>query len=584
MCLWFLRKVILFLLYGSIHLFAFDLSNVKFSTLDEAQPTESSAYGPVALGELGKAMLLDVLNTGRSNVDPPAVDMNKVVWSTEQADQASTALESCIYEISLPTSTSWIQLTSFSESDGLLNKTLEEWYTFGDYYDYHQKSCLRPDLPIICQIYKLLTWSTMTSVGCAQHFCEYLWNSFTGVMFYDKLYWKCNFENIGDFTDASLNPYATGTVNESCTQCESGSGWCDNRLCSSECDMQTASCSCALDPLCNGNGTLNETTCKCNCSYSWIGNSCEQCGATCEDNQDLNSELCQCSCSIGYQVNETSRNCTDVDECRSLHECEHNCTNTLGSYYCTCTSGYFLNDDGYTCASSEELFRLLQAPHTTDVDECEKEIDSCEHNCTNTVGGYRCNCMNNYLLMDDGRSCRYDACNMSSTCNSTGLLDVHTCDCHCASGYKGDICEEKCSVNESKCWQGYERPPLALDADYCPRYCFECACDLSGSKCENNGTFSKVPGYELQYGMCRCYCPFPWSGLACEECNLSCYNGGTLDPAICSCTCPVGYRPPDCSAPCVDVSRWCSRRMAPLCDRVPVIRKNCPVMCGSCTQ
>ena len=31
------------------------------------------------------------------------------------------------------------------------------------------------------------------------------------------------------------------------------------------------------------------------------------------------------------------------------------------------------------------------------------------------------------------------------------------------------------------------------------------------------------------------------------DCNLSCVNGGTLDPSTCSCTCPQGFKQPDCS-------------------------------------
>ena len=40
----------------------------------------------------------------------------------------------------------------------------------------------------------------------------------------------------------------------------------------------------------------------------------------------------------------------DGDECTTgSHNCQHNCHNTLGSYFCSCQSGYDLNSDGRTC-------------------------------------------------------------------------------------------------------------------------------------------------------------------------------------------------------------------------------------------
>ena len=41
---------------------------------------------------------------------------------------------------------------------------------------------------------------------------------------------------------------------------------------------------------------------------------------------------------------------TDIDECIvGLDGCDHNCTNTVGSYYCTCMDGYVLEADNHTC-------------------------------------------------------------------------------------------------------------------------------------------------------------------------------------------------------------------------------------------
>ena len=40
----------------------------------------------------------------------------------------------------------------------------------------------------------------------------------------------------------------------------------------------------------------------------------------------------------------------DIDECtQGTNGCNHNCTNTVGSYYCTCMVGYELESDNHTC-------------------------------------------------------------------------------------------------------------------------------------------------------------------------------------------------------------------------------------------
>ena len=41
---------------------------------------------------------------------------------------------------------------------------------------------------------------------------------------------------------------------------------------------------------------------------------------------------------------------TDINECLTRNgNCEHQCNNTLGSYYCTCNSGYQLHSDRQSC-------------------------------------------------------------------------------------------------------------------------------------------------------------------------------------------------------------------------------------------
>ena len=42
---------------------------------------------------------------------------------------------------------------------------------------------------------------------------------------------------------------------------------------------------------------------------------------------------------------------TDIDECsEGIVDCDHNCTNTIGSYACSCYSGYELDSDNLSCS------------------------------------------------------------------------------------------------------------------------------------------------------------------------------------------------------------------------------------------
>lgn len=63
---------------------------------------------------------------------------------------------------------------------------------------------------------------------------------------------------------------------------------------------------------------------------------------------------------LGYKnltnVNSKKMHCiiltnhSDVDECeQGSAGCDHNCTNTPGSYFCTCMDGYVLESDNHTC-------------------------------------------------------------------------------------------------------------------------------------------------------------------------------------------------------------------------------------------
>ena len=84
-------------------------------------------------------------------------------------------------------------------------------------------------------------------------------------------------------------------------------------------------------------------------------------------------------------------------------------------------------------------FLLFFSVLSLDIDECNFESNSCEHNCHNTEGNYFCTCRQGYTLSSDGKKC----IGSSLTTTAEGFREAFCFDClfHClfsleARGYK----------------------------------------------------------------------------------------------------------------------------------------------------
>uniref|UniRef100_A0A4W4HCT3 Thrombomodulin n=1 Tax=Electrophorus electricus TaxID=8005 RepID=A0A4W4HCT3_ELEEL len=62
-----------------------------------------------------------------------------------------------------------------------------------------------------------------------------------------------------------------------------------------------------------------------------------------------------CDCPDGFVKDEG--NCTDIDECKSNHNCAKTCVNTIGSYTCSCDGGFVLVN------GSECVLRISMSPN-----------------------------------------------------------------------------------------------------------------------------------------------------------------------------------------------------------------------------
>ena len=84
-----------------------------------------------------------------------------------------------------------------------------------------------------------------------------------------------------------------------------------------------------------------------------------------ESLKNLQVDLHSCNCT------EAMCNCcsTDINECGTANGgCEHNCTNSIGSFICSCDAGYQLDGNGVNC-SGESLKDLQVDLHSCNCTE-----------------------------------------------------------------------------------------------------------------------------------------------------------------------------------------------------------------------
>lgn len=102
---------------------------------------------------------------------------------------------------------------------------------------------------------------------------------------------------------------------------------------------------------------------------------------------------------------------TDSDECAVNNGgCQQNCINTPSSFMCSCDEGYALASDGMSCNGSYITHGVVFSitvccVYDTDVDECELGTHNCDQECTNTVGSFTCSCNTGFELDSDGHTC-----------------------------------------------------------------------------------------------------------------------------------------------------------------------------------
>ena len=224
-----------------------------------------------------------------------------------------------------------------------------------------------------------------------------------------------------------------------------------------------------------------------------------------------------CMCDSGY----TGDICEDIDECSGkLSKCDINseCKNTIGSFSCTCHEGYYGNGkdcykgqcDDKICSTNEECVSatsmvckckegfLKSADVCVDVNEC-LLTNNCDVNskCTNSAGGYICNCNDGFY--GNGTFCSEGTCTNKMCGLNEQCVSPTNDKCKCKNGFErhnsgvcvdideclANICDENADcVNffgsyKCTCKEGYFG-----NGRFCARgQCSSEACPAKGQEC-----------------------------------------------------------------------------------------------------
>ncbi|CAL1534783.1 unnamed protein product, partial [Lymnaea stagnalis] len=305
---------------------------------------------------------------------------------------------------------------------------------------------------------------------------------------------------------------------------------------------------------------------QCSCFPAYTGSDCESeldacaskpcsVGQECTDltaaqqGNNVTGYVCG-PCPVGYS--DYDKKCVDTNECTESNGlCQHNCTNTEGSFICSCRQGFRLD------ATNKKTCR--------DVNECEEQTSQCKHTCKNTEGSYNCSCYEGYNLKSDGYTCELTSNGKRECehCQHTCLFNetTNTASCVCDKGYKPDPnntnecldinecellnmpCSQSCNNTEGNfkcyCYTGFKLESDIVSCKACeiPSYGEDCA---KTCQCNGRGSCNTVKG---------CVCDVNWTGVNCDIDVDECATQGSCpEGQLClntygsfTCSCPTGY-------------------------------------------
>uniref|UniRef100_A0A8C6Z4B3 EGF-like domain-containing protein n=1 Tax=Nothoprocta perdicaria TaxID=30464 RepID=A0A8C6Z4B3_NOTPE len=237
-------------------------------------------------------LVLSLHNKLRSQVQPPAANMQRLDWSEELARLARARAGGCL---AAPAPAPATQL-GWSEAllpagAGDVGAALLRWFAEGQRYDYAAARCA-PNAT--CRHYTQLVWATAARLGCGRHTCA------GGEAF------ACAYSPGGNWemNGKPIVPYKQGAW---CSLCTAGLSGCFKSW-----DHGGGLCEVPRNPCrvaCRNGGRLNMSSCQCTCPRGYTGRYCQvRCSVQCVHGM-FRTEECSCLCHAGYSGAECASEC-----------------------------------------------------------------------------------------------------------------------------------------------------------------------------------------------------------------------------------------------------------------------------------
>ncbi|KRZ91024.1 Fibulin-1 [Trichinella sp. T8] len=234
-----------------------------------------------------------------------------------------------------------------------------------------------------------------------------------------------------------------------------------------------------------------------------------------------------CSCRAGYMLNADGRTCSDVNECEeNPPPCDvvsQICENTIGSFRCSCMNGFAWNETTNLCVGG-----IVEEKNFSDIDECLLFRDNCiaGQRCINTIGSWRCirtmSCGTGYYLDSESDSCvDIDECALGTHNCGPGFTCRNThgsfrCERRfCPSGQQWNSTAKRC-VTISGCSHGFY---LASDGS-----CQDISSNVDVNECLTPGTCLPNQHCENTHG-----------SYYCKDLPRACAPGYQLNPVTSVC-------------------------------------------------
>ncbi|XP_060247940.1 C-type lectin domain family 18 member C isoform X2 [Meriones unguiculatus] len=259
----------------------------------QAPPLPEQAPTLQALSRKESFLILSVHNRLRSQVQPPAANMQRLDWSENLAQLAQTRAALCGATAtpnlaSTPQHTpqvGWnVQLLPAGSASFV--EAINLWFAEGLQYRHRDAECAHN---ATCIHYTQLVWATSSQLGCGRHLC-----------FVDQKAMEafvCAYSPGGnwDVNGKIIAPYKKGSWCSLCTASVSG--------CFKAWDHEGGLCEVPRNPCrmsCRNHGHLNISTCHCHCPAGYTGRYCQvRCSVQCVHGR-FREEECSCICDVGY--------------------------------------------------------------------------------------------------------------------------------------------------------------------------------------------------------------------------------------------------------------------------------------------